>query len=137
VHVEWAIPCRYAEVQAGSGATIVGAGSDLMRAAELPAAAQILFVVRFVGAPEELDGTTAHPIACRLYTPAGDLMGEQRADLTSAVTQVVPGYVADVTMPIGVVLEADEYGSYRVEFQIDDSAPLRVPFHIVEAAEAG
>jgi hypothetical protein len=132
VRVDWAIPCRYAEVHPQGGATIIGAGTDALVVPTLPSPGQILFAVRLVGAPEELDGTTSHAVLCRLFRPNGESMGEQRAELGASVTQLVSGYLADVTLPIGVVLEITEYGTYDIEFQIDDSPPLRVPIHVIE-----
>jgi hypothetical protein len=134
VRVDWAIPCRYVEVGTPGGATIIGAGAD---AALLPhpAPVQVLFAVRFVGAPDELDGETGHPIACRIFNPAGELAGEQRAELKAGVTQLVPGYLAEVIIPMGVVIDAREFGTYHIEFAID-SDQRRVPFHVLEAPSA-
>jgi Family of unknown function (DUF6941) len=132
VNVDWAIPCRYAEVHPQGGSTIVGAGTDLHTVPELPMAVPVLFTVRFIGAPEELDGVTPHPVSCRIFGPDGGQLGEQSVELTSAVTQRVPGYLADVTLPIGIVLEVTEHGTYGIEFQIDTAPPMRVPIHMVE-----
>lgn len=133
MRVDWAIPCRYAEVQPQGGMTIVGAGADLSVIPSAPAAVPILFAVRFVGDPEELDGQTPHPIRCRIFNPAGEQVGEQSVAMTTEVTQVVPGYVAEVLLPVGVVLAVGDYGTYSVEFQIDDTEPRRVPLHILRA----
>jgi hypothetical protein len=131
MRVDWAIPCRYAEVAPQGGATIVGAGADVVIVPEVPATIPVLFAVRFVGAPEELDGETPHDIVCRIFTPAGHPLGEQRARIENAeVTQLVPGFVADITLPMGVVVHATEAGSYPIEFQIDDDH-VRVPLHVV------
>ena len=130
MRVDWAIPCRYVEVQQGTGATIVGAGADIAFVPELPTAVQLLFAVRYVGAPEEVESDTSHPIACRIFSPAGDLLGEQTSNLTAHATQLVPGFVAELVVPTAVVLNAQEFGSYGFEFRIDKS-DLRVPVHIV------
>jgi len=134
VRVDWAIPCRYAEIQPG-GATIVGAGADVVVVPAVPAPVQILFTVRFIGAPEELDGETPHPTAVRLFDPDGEALGEQVGQIVSDVKQLVPGYVADVTIPMGVVIDAQRVGTYAVEFEIDGDSK-RVPVHVMEAAEA-
>ena len=128
--VDWAIPCRFAEVHQG-GATIVGAGCDVIPLPETPAAVQVLFAVRYVGAPDELDGQTAHVIGCRIFNPAGEMVGEQTGEVRAQVAQIVPGYVADLTIPTGVVVDAREFGSYGIEFLIDDHS-LRVPIHVIE-----
>jgi len=73
-----------------------------------------------------------HPFACRISDPEGNETGEQTGHVSGDVTQVVPGYVADVTVPIGITIEAARFGTYAVEFQIDDHA-LQVPLHVVQA----
>jgi hypothetical protein len=130
VRVDWAIPCRYVEVAAQGGATIVGAGADLIQIPEAPAPVQVLFAVRFVGAPEELDDMM-HPVAARIFNPNGQMMGEQAGQITVAGTLRVPGYAAELTVPMGVVIDAREFGTYSVEFEIDGDT-RRVPIHIVE-----
>jgi len=135
VRVDWAIPCRYVEVTPGTGATIVGAGADVAFVPELPAPIQLLFAVRYVGAPDELEGEIAHPIVCRIFNPAGKFLGEQRGNLTAQATQLVAGYVAELIIPTAVVLNAESFGSYRLEFGIDESE-LPVPIHIIQRPEA-
>jgi len=135
VRVAWAIPCRYAEVQPGGGATIVGAGSDVLIVEGVPAQLHVLFAVRFVGAPDELDGELSHPVGCGIYSPDGELAGEQTSMLQGDINQLVPGFVAEVTVAMATDIEATELGSYGVEFAIDGNA-LRVPIHVVEADPA-
>jgi hypothetical protein len=130
VRINWAIPCRYAEVQQ-QGATIVGAGADLVVVPELPAPVGVLFAIRFVGDPEELDGVTPHKTVVRLFDPDGASMGEQEGQIIGGpVQQVVVGYLAEVIIPMGVVIDAQRDGSYSVEFEIDGDR-LRVPIHVV------
>jgi hypothetical protein len=131
VRVDWAIPCRYVEVQQGAGAVLVGAGADTAAVPTLPMPIQLLFAVRYVGAPDELDGEAEHPISCRIFNPAGDQIGEQSGLLKAQATQLIPGYVAELIVPTGVVLEPNEYGTYGFEFSIDESEK-RVPMHIVD-----
>jgi hypothetical protein len=133
VRVDWAIPCRYVEVAPQGGATIVGAGTDVVMPGEIPSPVQMLFAVRFVGPPDELDGETPHPVACRLFDPEGEMMGEQAGQIVGDVNQIVPGYAAEVTIPMAVVIDAQRFGTYSVEFEIDGDA-RRVPIHIVEPA---
>jgi hypothetical protein len=128
VHVQWAIPCRYVEVQQ-TGAVIVGAGTDLAVFPNLPTPAQMNFAVRYVGLADELDGETEHPIACRIFDPQNELLGEQRATLKASAIMRVPGYVAELIVPTTLVLEVKQYGTYRVEFSIDDCQPVNVPLH--------
>lgn len=130
VRVDWAIPCRYVEVQQAGGATIVGAGADLATVQSTPAAVPVLFAVRLVGAPDEFDGKTPHELACRIYGPDGQQVGEQTARLTSQIDQRVPGYVAEILLPLGVVLDVQGVGTFGVEFSVDDHS-LRVPIHVV------
>jgi len=135
VRVDWAIPCRYVEVQQGGGATIIGAGVDAILLPEVPSPVQILFAVRFVGAPDELDGDTLHQLAVRIYNPQGERVGEQTGQLTARLLQFVPGYLAEIVIPSAVVIEAREFGTYGVEFAIDRDE-RRVPIHVLQAQPA-
>jgi hypothetical protein len=128
LQVQWAIPCRYVEL-AQAGATIVGAGADIVVAPQLPAPAQLMFAVRYVGSPEEFDGS-AHRIGCRIFDPAGNPMGEQSAGMSAEAAQVVPGYTIEMIVPTAVVIEIRQHGTYRVQFFIDD-ATLDVPMHFI------
>jgi hypothetical protein len=132
MRVDWAIPCRYVEVQPPGGATIVGAGADVVPVPEVPVAVQMLFAVRYVGAPDELDGQTTHPVATRVFDSRGEQMGEETGDATVEIEGIiVPDYVAELIVPSSVVIDAREFGTYSVEFAIDGHS-RRVPIHIVE-----
>lgn len=131
MRVDWAIPCRYVEVQPNAGAVLVGAGADATVLPSLPTAIQLLFAVRYVGAPEEMDGEIEHPIAIRIFNPAGGQIGEQRGQLKAHATQLIPGYRAELIIPTAIVLEPEEYGTYHFAFSIDESEE-RVPFHILD-----
>jgi hypothetical protein len=132
VRVDWAIPCRYVETTP-SGATIVGAGADLFGILQVPAAVPVLFAVRFVGSPDELDGTASHPIICRIYDPDGEQRGEQRVDFGGTATMLVADFAAQIVIPIGIVLDVQRFATYSVEFEIDGTTPVRVPIHMVQA----
>jgi hypothetical protein len=131
VRVDWAIPCRYVEVQQGAGAVLVGAGADMAAVPSLSMPLQLLFAVRYVGNPDELDGETEHPISCRIFNPAGAQIGEQGGLLKAQATMLIPGYVAELIVPTGIVFEPAEYGTYHFSFSIDESEK-RVPMHIIE-----
>lgn len=111
--------------------TLVGAGADLFTPASVPTAIEVLFAVRFTGAPDELDGDVAHPIACRVYDPDGTQRGEQGASLTATGQAIVQGFAAQLLMPIGMVVAVPETGTYSFEFEIDRNVFPRVPIHIV------
>ena len=133
MRVDWAIPCRYVEVQQSGGATLVGAGADLIAVPQLPTPVQVTFAVRFVGDPDELDGHTTHPIVTRLFDTDGNLRGEQRIDMEATSSQVVRGFAAELIVPVGIVIDAQVEGTYSVEFEIDGHTPKRVPVHVVTA----
>jgi hypothetical protein len=135
VRIDWAIPCRFVEVQQPHGATIVGAGADVVHVATVPAVAQLLFAVRYVGAIDELDGSTPHPIATRIFNPAGDLVGEQSGQLTAHAEMAVEGWVAELIVPSALIVEVRELGTYGIEFAIDEDE-RRVPIHVIEPRDA-
>lgn len=130
MRVDWAIPCRYVEVQQGAGAVLVGAGADMAAIPSLPTAIQLLFAVRYVGAPDELDGETEHPIAARIFDPDGAQIAEQKGLLKAHATLAIPGYLAELIVPTSIVFEPREYGTYGFEFSIDEHE-VRVPMHII------
>ncbi len=131
--VDWAIPCRYVEVQSGGGATIVGAGADLVRVLEFPCPVQVLFAVRFLVAPDELEVGAQHGVACRSFNAKGEQIGELSGELSvGEVTQQVPGYIAEIIVPMAARIEAREAGTYRFEFEVDGDV-RGVPVHIFEA----
>jgi hypothetical protein len=131
VRVDWAIPCRYVEVQQGAGAVLVGAGADTAPVPRLPTPIQLLFAVRYLGVPDELDGEIEHPIACRIFNPAGEQIGDQSGRLKAHATQLIPGYLAELILPTAIVFEPQEYGTYHFEFSIDESSE-RIPMHIID-----
>lgn len=131
MRVDWAIPCRFVEVQQPFGATIVGAGADVVQVPQIPSPVQLLFAVRYIGLEEDLDGEAVHPFGCRMYKPDGEKVGEQGGQLTATATLRVPGYAVELIVPQALVFGAEEYGTYSFEFSIDDHN-LRVPIHVVE-----
>ncbi len=70
-------------------------------------------------------------------TRLGEMIGEQDGQIVGGpVQQLVPGYLAELIIPTGVVIDAQRDGSYGVEFEIDGDR-LRVHIHIVVGAAGG
>jgi len=111
MNIDWAVTCRYAESD-GLVATIVGAGVDLLRVAELPGAIGSMVAVRLAGAPEELGPDKTHQLTVRILAPdgepvrdpAGNVVPALEAPITSdePVEQAVPGWLVNPLFTFGV-----------------------------------
>ena len=66
MRVDWAIPCRYAEINGGL-ATIVGAQVDAARVAQFPARVGTWLAMRFVFGDDE--ASTTHEVLLRMLDP--------------------------------------------------------------------
>ncbi|MCU1500605.1 MAG: hypothetical protein JWM47_4558 [Acidimicrobiales bacterium] len=132
MRVAWVIPCRYLEVN-GNLATIVGAGIDRVWLPELPMPIQVLCAVRIIGGLHEVDEEEQeepeHTLACRVHSPAMELLSELEDSFGMAGSADEPGIDPAVIIPVGVVFEAQEEGTYTIEIAVDGrgiSVPLTV-----------
>jgi hypothetical protein len=89
-----------------------------------------MFAVRYMGTQEEFDGSE-HRLGCRMFDANGNSMGEQSATMKAKAALMIPGFLVELILPTAVVLEIREYGTYRVQFFIED-ATLDVPIHFVD-----
>lgn len=136
MQVQWAIHCRYAEVYGQGGATIVGAGADVLFLPEVPSVQQLMFAVKYTASPDELEAGAEHDLRCRMRGPSGELLGELTTKGKFEGKMIIDGYVAEMIVPTAVVLEVKGYGSYGFEFSIDGREADPVPIHVIASGTA-
>jgi hypothetical protein len=142
MHIDWAVTCRYAESN-GVVATLVGAGVDLLRVAELPGAVGSMVAVRLAGAPDELGPGQTHLLTVRILDPSGDPVSDPAGNVVPAletefssdepVEQAVPGWLVSPLFAFGVQSWAAEEGTYTITIAVDGGEPHRSPVHVLRA----
>ena len=137
LRVEWAIACRYAEVN-NNLATIVGAGIDHMYVPALPMNVQVVLAVRLVGDPEEATSET-HTLRCVAFGPDTlDELARAEGELDMRGSAVLSSdWLASIHVPMGVMFHAESEGAYRLEVSVDDSDAYLLPMHISSAPLPG
>lgn len=130
MRIEYAIPCRYVEVNGNLG-TIVGAGIDTTWVPQVPAPIQAMLAVRAVAPPEELAQAQEHRLQCHVEGPDGTRVGDElRAGFNVDAPDARQNWLFGMFIPIGVQWEAAEEGTYTVHVQVDASE-YPVPMHVV------
>ncbi len=134
VRIDWAIPCRYAEVN-GSLATIVGAQIDAARVPGFPARVGTFVAIRFLFADEEL--SESHEVLLRILDP-------QLGELDDILTELAlgppnprksPGWEGSHMVAMFVQFEALEEGTHTFELYLDGHHQQTLPFSIHGAGE--
>ena len=130
MRIEWAIPCRYAEVNGGLP-TIVGAGQEVIFAS-LPAVCQLYVAIQLLAAPEEFNDPRDHRLVIDVLDPEGAAAAEPLE------ARFAPRLDADVSaewlVPLAVVKlvqwVANRAGVYRFRVQVDDAEEVVVPVRV-------
>jgi len=140
MHIEWVVICRYAESDGGR-ATIIGAGTDVIFAQQLPGPVGIMAAVRLAAAPDELGPGNSHTLSARVLRPDGDPAtladGDEAPPLTlqietsEPVQQLVPGWLVNPMMAFRLEWWATDPGTYSAAMTIDDGEPLLTPVHVL------
>lgn len=141
MHIEWVVICRYAESD-GARATIIGAGTDVVFAPELPGPVGIMAVVRLAAAPDELEPGNAHTLRARVLQPDGEPTTtaegevapaiEMRIEPSGPVQQLVPGWLVNPMMAFGLQWWAIDAGTYSAELRIDGGETVLTPVHVLD-----
>lgn len=136
MHIDWVIPCRYAEVHDNLG-TIVGAGIDRYWWPELPAQMQVVLALRFSGLPEEIPGE--HDLVNIVRGPGGEEIARAEGRLAFGELQgdARPDYLQGIQLQSVVIFEATEEGTYSVEFELDKVSTYVVPLHVIHGPPPG
>ncbi len=133
LRVDWAIACRFAEVN-NNLATIVGGGIDHTLVPALPAPVQVIVLARLVGPPEEFQGE--HTVACAAYAP--NLSELARVEGRLVIPAIPPAdWVLAIYYPMAVQFLASDAGAYRLEVSIDNSEAYPIPMHVTDQPPPG
>jgi hypothetical protein len=128
--IDWAVPCRYVEVQP-TGATIVGAGMDALVVAATPAEVRFMVAVRLV-VPEHEFGEE-HEFQTRLLGPDLNAVGSPTRVTfqANAQPQHEPGTDGTQILASDVRFSAAEPGRYTLEMVLDGRTEQTVAMRVV------
>ena len=135
MNIDWVIPCRFVEVH-DNLATIVGAGIDTFWMPELPALVQVMLAVRLLGMVDEFDPEVKHTLKSQIRDPLGNVLTETSGGMAIGGQSARPEWLAGITLPLLVVFDVADEGTYTIEFSVDD-ASKSLPIHVVEGLPPG
>ena len=129
MRVDWAIPCRYAEVNGGL-ATIVGAQVDAVRVGEFPARVGTWLAVRLVFGDDE--SSSAHDVMMKILDPQLGEIAETHTNLTLGPPnpEKAPGWEGSHLMATFVQFDAQTDGTHTFELYVDGRHQQTLPFSI-------
>jgi hypothetical protein len=131
LRVDWAIVCRYVEINGGL-ATIVGGGVDGYTVGELPSPLLMTFAMRLLGLPSQ-DG---QPSQVRAAIKILDPMMESTGNDLAVEFPVTPnpshpaGWEMSVIIPVQMRFEATIAGTYTAHIVVDDDDPHTIAFRV-------
>lgn len=131
MRVDWAILCRYVEINNGL-ATIVGGGIDRYGPTALPVTLQITAAVRLAGLPDTNDHTIEIRVLDPSMAPIGTPIPPQTFQLGQTSPNHPPGWESQVLLPMQVVVEVAEAGAYTLDIKVDGHSHTQ-PFRVVAA----
>lgn len=134
MRVDWAIPCRYAEVH-DNLATIIGAGIDHTLVPALPAPVQVVLAIRLVFLPSEDELGAAHKLRVAALSPDGDKVAEVEGDLNLGGEAVETDWLHGLMTPMAIQFMAETEGLYNLEVDVDGHT-IRVPMNVATAPSA-
>jgi hypothetical protein len=134
MRVDWAIPCRYAEVNGGL-ATVVGAQVDAVRVAQFPARVGTWLALRLVFGDEE--ASSEHDVTLKILDPQLGEIGETHTNLTLGPPnpEKAPGWEGSHLMATFVQFDAGSEGTHTFELYVDGRHQQTLPFSIRGADE--
>jgi hypothetical protein len=129
MRVDWAIPCRYAEVNGGL-ATIVGAQVDAVRVADFPARVGTWLALRLVFGDDE--AASAHDVTMKILDPQLGEVAENHTNLTLGPPnpEKAPGWEGSHLMATFVQFDAESDGTHTFELYVDGRHQQTLPFSI-------
>jgi hypothetical protein len=137
VRVDWAIPCRYAEVH-DNLATIVGGGIDHTLVPVLPAPVQVVLAIRLVFLPDEDELTSAHKLRVAALSPEGETLAQVEGDINLAGGAPPPAgdWLQALHVPMAIQFMAQTEGRYTLEITVDGHT-LGIPMTVVTGLPPG
>lgn len=118
MRIDWAITCRYAEVNTNL-VTIVGAGIDTYMLAEFPADLQVVLAVRLLAGEDDLGPEKTHTLVIRVLDPEMELISEIPVTMEGLESpNRRPGWEAGLALPIVQLFRVPEPGIYTIDLAI-------------------
>jgi hypothetical protein len=116
VRIDWAIPCRYAEVNNGL-ATIAGGGIDTFWPPNIPSPIGLVMVVRLVGT----EGSGSHEFTNEVLGPdMSPVTGKQVAQFDATPNpNAAPGWEQQLLIAVVVQFNAPVAGPYTISMTVD------------------
>ncbi|MFL5825504.1 MAG: DUF6941 family protein [Thermoleophilaceae bacterium] len=129
MRVDWAIPCKYAEVN-GTLATIVGAQVDSVRVAEFPIRLSTFVALRLVF--DDSEASDQHEVHFKMLDPLLVQIGERRATvmLGAPNPDKQPGWEAHHLMALNLHFEATQPGTHTFELYLNERHQHTLPFSV-------
>jgi hypothetical protein len=120
VRVDWATPCRYAEVH-DNLATIVGGGIDHLWPPSLPAPIGVFMAIRLIFLPEEVAGQGQFQLRVAAMAPDGSLLNQVEGQINIGGPRVVPDPTEfqGLHVPMAVQFMAQTEGRYQLDITVD------------------
>lgn len=130
MRVDWAIPCRYAEVH-DNLATVIGAGITHLWPTELPATIGLMLAIRLIFLPDEVDPQAMHKLRVAAMAPGGGMLQQVEGDLNIGRPSVAPdeNEFQGVHVPMALQFQAEVEGTYMLEITVDGHT-TGVPLHV-------
>lgn len=135
MRVDWAIPCRYAEVH-DNLFTIIGGGIDHMWVLALPSPITVVLAARLIFLPDEATTEQAHKFRVAALAPGGNTLNAVEGELNiGSPTGAQPdeNEFQGAHVPIAIQFPAEIEGRYQLEVTVDGASTVSVPLHIVRA----
>lgn len=118
MRVDWAIACRYVEVN-GALATIVGAGIDTYYPPAFPADLSVIIALRVVGAHTDDE----HLLVATVLDPQMQEIARVEGGFTSQLNpDAIPGWEAGAILTTVHNFRAEEEGPYTITITVDGQA---------------
>ena len=134
MRVDWAIPCRYAEVARDGTATLVGGGIDSMWAVTLPHRATVVLLLRLVGPEDEFE--EGAPLEVRLVDPWSRATPVLARSVAAAPPPLkLPGTEMAASYTSSIGWEASDYGLYTLEVYLAGRRERSVALAVRPASE--
>jgi len=129
MRVDWAIPCKYAEVN-GTLATIVGAQVDSVRVAEFPVRLSTFVALRLVF--DDSEAADQHEVLFKMLDPLLEQIGERRTTVVLGAPnpEKQPGWEAHHMMAFNLQFEATQPGTHTFEVYVNERHQRTLPFSV-------
>jgi hypothetical protein len=137
LRVDWALPCRYAEVAIGETATIVGAGLETLGVVELPADVHTFVALKLAAPPDEL--AEQHELHVAVVGPELEEHEVLSAALDTSFARrgpCQPGLEIGLLLVISIQWIAVHLGLHTVEIHVDARRQRSIPLVLREATAA-